>query len=274
MPDETQPSPSAKKKPGEKGESPKGRSQARTHYVSLALSQQKPERLQEKQGKYEQGARDLVFQILRDSECSECGAEIEQNSFLHMEAGQPLCLSCAGMDDLEYLPRGVTALTRRACKYSSRVAVVVRFSRSRKRYERQGVMVEGPALEKAEQECLDDEALRAAARERGAKRRRKEDEELVARMAAQISKLFPGCPASELTAIARHTAKRGSGRIGRTEAGRTLKETALRLAVAASVRHRHTDYDELLMGGLDRAAARHLVRDRVEEILEAWEGKS
>jgi hypothetical protein len=58
-----------------------------------------------------------------------------------MEAEQPLCLPCARLDDLEYLPAGDAALTRRAGGYSERTAVVVRFSRSRGRYERQGVLV-------------------------------------------------------------------------------------------------------------------------------------
>src|SRR6266545_8040307 len=93
----------------------------------------------------------VVFWIRRDSQCSECGTELPRDSFLYMEANRPLCLACAGLSDLEYLPSGDTALTRRATKYSSHKAVVVRFSRSRKRYERQGVLVEESALEKAEE---------------------------------------------------------------------------------------------------------------------------
>ena len=42
------------------------------------------------------------------------------------------------------------------------------------------------------------------------------------------------------------------------------------LAVAASVRHRDTDYDELLMLGHDRFDARGQVHDRVNEILNDW----
>jgi hypothetical protein len=121
----------------------------RTHYVSPALSEAKQQRLTEK---LSSSAPPVVFMILRDSQCSECGAEIEQGSFLFMEAEQPLCLPCARFDDLEFLPSGDAALTRRAAKYSDRTAVVVRFSRSRGRYERQGVLVENAALEKAEQE--------------------------------------------------------------------------------------------------------------------------
>lgn len=239
----------------------------RTHYVSPALSERKQKRLQDK---LDQAPQFVVFQILRDSRCSECGAEVEQGSFLLMEAGEPLCLACARFDDLEFLPSGDPALTRRVGKYSSRVAVVVRLSRSRNRHERQGILVERSALEKAERECTQDADERAAARERGAKRRREEDRLLVARMTQQIGTLFPGCPSSEASAIAGHAAQRGSGRIGRTQAGRKLDEQALTLAVSAAIRHNHTDYDELLANGLDRAAARRRVTDRVEEILAAW----
>ena len=239
----------------------------RTHYVSPALSKRKQKHLQEK---FDQAPQTVVFQILQDSQCAECGAELERDSLLLMEAGKPLCLSCARLDDLEFLPCGDSALTRRASKYSGRVAVVVRFRRSRERYERQGILVEQSALEKAERECTQDADERAAARARGAERRREEDRALVARMAQQIGMLFPGCPPPAAEEIARHTAQRGSGRVGRTEAGRKLDEQALTLAVAAAVRHNHTDYDELLASGLDRADARQRVADRVEEILAAW----
>jgi hypothetical protein len=239
----------------------------RTHYVSPALSEPKRQQLEEKLNRAPQP---VVFQILRDSRCTECGADIEQDSFLLMEAEQPLCLSCAGLADLEFLPSGEAALTRRATKYSQRAVVVVRFSRSRGRYERQGILVETAALEKAERECLEDADERAAARLRGAERRREQDRALVVQMATQIGILFPGCPPGEVAAIAQHTAVRGSGRVGRTEAGRALAEDALTAAVVAAVRHKHTKYDELLANGMDRTLARQRVADRIEEILAAW----
>lgn len=40
---------------------------------------------------------------------------------------------------------------------------------------------------------------------------------------------------------------RGSGRVGRSAAGRILDPDAVSLAVAASVRHADTDYDALLV---------------------------
>jgi hypothetical protein len=235
--------------------------------VSPALSKRKQQQLQEKVSR---AAQPVAIQILRDSQCSECGAGIAQGSFLLMEAGQALCLPCARLDDVEYLPSGDTALTRRAAKYSGRTAVVLRFSRSRGRYERQGILVERAGLEKAEQECTSDANERATARARGAVQRRAQDRELVDRMTQQIGILFPGCPAREAAAIAEHTAVRGSGRVGRTAAGRNLDVPALAAAVAAAVRHTHTNYDALLAAGSDCALGRRQVADQVEEILAAW----
>lgn len=241
----------------------------RTHYVSAAMPEVKQKKLAEKLSR---PADPVVFEILRDSECSECGTELPKDSFLFMETGQPLCLACAGLGELEYLPAGDTALTRRSKKYSSRCAVVVRFSRSRGHYERQGILVESAAIEKAEQECSADAAERAAARTVGAERRREDDRKLVAQMMEQIHALFPKCPPKEAAAIALHTAERGSGRVGRSAAGRALREEALTAAVHAAVRHNHTGYDELLASGVARAEARETVRERVLEILGDWRG--
>jgi hypothetical protein len=239
----------------------------RTHYLSPALPERKQQQLQEK---LDRPPEPVVFQIVRDSQCSECGSNLDKESFLLMEAEQPLCLSCVGLSDLEFLPSGDAALTRRATKYSDRVAVVVRFSRSRRRYERQGILIEIAALEKAERECAEDAEERAAARLRGAERRREQDRELVGLMSKQIRTLFPGCPPDEVTAISKHTAVRGSGRVGRTEAGRALEEHALTAAVIASVRHNHTKYDELLAKGVDRTTARQRVAGKIDQILQSW----
>jgi hypothetical protein len=146
----------------------------------------------------------------------------------------------------------------------------VRFSRSRGRYERRGVLVEKPALEKAEQECSEDASERAKARAIGATRRQEQDRELIDRMTVEIGKLFLRCPPGEAAAIAAHTATRNSGRVGRTAAGRNLDEGALTAAVIAAVRHKYTEYDELMAAGADRTLARQQVAGRVQEILAAW----
>ncbi len=241
----------------------------RIHWVSPALPERKQRQIQER---LSQPAKPVVFQILKDSECSECGAPVSRGDLLFMEAQQPLCLPCARMDGLEFLGAGDMALTRRATKFSGRTVVVVRFSRSRGRYERQGILVEGPALAQAERDCAEDASERAGERARAAEARAKQDHQLAADMAERIRALFPLCPPAEAAEIARHTAVRGSGRVGRTEAGRKLEESALNLAVAAAVRHRHTDYDELLGSGVPRELARARVGVHVQKVLAAWKG--
>ena len=134
------------------------------------------------------------------------------------------------------------------------------------------MLVEQDALERAEAECLADEELRSRRREREAERRAGEDIEFQRKLAGEIRGLFPGCPAERAQAIAVHTGRRGSGRVGRTAAGRTLDRQAATLAVVAAVRHADTPYDELLMSGVDRDEARWRIESQVDEILESWRG--
>jgi hypothetical protein len=246
---------------------PESEQRYRAHYASTTLPERSRKQLDQK---LQRDPAPVVFQIGRDSRCSECGAELEEGRLLFMDAKEPLCLPCANMDALEYLPAGDAAMTRRATKYSSRTAVVVRFSRSRGRYERQGILVEVEALQRAERECSDDADVRARQRAQNATARSEEDRKLKARMTEAVRALFPGCPDKEAAAIAAHTAVRGSGRVGRTAAGRSLDPEALTAAVTAAVRHRHTEYDDLLASGCDRTSARERVAERVREVLDSW----
>jgi hypothetical protein len=162
----------------------------------------------------------VVFWIVRDSACAECGSELGKGRFLRMEGERPLCLACADLDHLAFLARGDTVLSRRASKYSTLRAAVVRFSRSRKRYERQGVLVEESALEQAGRECLADVAARERARERAAERREELDEGYMTEIAERLGDSFPGCPGPERRAIADHTCRKYSNDVGSTSCGR------------------------------------------------------
>jgi hypothetical protein len=236
----------------------------RTRWVLRDLPAQKRARIT----KAQDSPPDLVVvQPVRDWTCVGCGGT---GDLLIMDDAGPLCLACADMDHLVFLPSGEAALTRRAKKASGLSAVVVRWSRTRKRYERQGLLVEDAALEQAERQCLADEDARMRRRERERERRAADDIELQAAMLEEIRRLFPRCPAGRAEAIARHTSLRGSGRVGRSAAGRSLDEEALTLAVVASIRHEDTDYDSLLMSGVSRAEARDLIRPAVDRILASW----
>lgn len=211
---------------------------------------------------------DLVaISPLKDWTCAGCTGT---GDLLTMEDAGPLCLTCADLDHLIFLPAGDAALTRRAKQASRLSAVVVRWSRSRKRYERQGILAEEAAIQQAEEQCLADEDVRLRRRDRDRERRAKEDVEFQARMAGEIRRLFPGCPRPRATAIAQHAALRGSGRVGRSAAARALDERAITLAVVASVRHEDTEYDQLLMSGIPREAARDRVRPAIDAVLDTW----
>ncbi|MGV0872034.1 DUF2293 domain-containing protein [Mycolicibacterium sp. XJ879] len=199
--------------------------------------------------------------------CDSCD---EPGDLLLKNKAGALCLDCADLGHLEFLPSGDAALTRRARKASRLSAVVVRWSTRRKRYERQGILVEPAAVEQAAQECLSDADARARRRECDQNRRAEEDAQFRGEFAEAIRQQFPGCPAERAEAIAMHAAARGSGRVGRSAAGRSLDPDAVLLAVAASVRHIDTDYDDLLMSGYDRESARAQVYTRVEDVLDTW----
>jgi hypothetical protein len=212
----------------------------------------------------------VVFRVRRDATCGECSDDLGGGRLLRREGDGVLCLSCADLDGLEFLPSGDAALTRRARKYSTLQAVVVEWSRSRKRYERQGVLVEPAALLKAEEECLKDADLRARQRLRAALQREDVDRSYIASFEAAIQSAFPGCPPAEAAQIADHACQRYSRRVGRTAAAKELDPEAIRLAVIAHVRHTHTNYDRLLNQLWDRAAARDQVREQVNAVVHQW----
>lgn len=210
----------------------------------------------------------LVVQPLRRRHCAECrGGPL---SLLVVEGGAPRCLDCADLGHLVFLPRGDTALTRRSREESGLSAVVVHFNRRKGRYERQGVLVEEAGLARAEERCLADAEARRRRRARDAVRRAAEDLRFTEAFAAEIRRLFPGCPVDRARGIAAHASARGSGRVGRSAAGRALSEGAVTSAVVASVRHVDTPYDELLMSGVARHEARRRIATDVETVLRGW----
>lgn len=213
-----------------------------------------------------------VFITNRDSQCDECGEELGRKAWITLEQEKgALCLACADLDHLTFLPAGDAAVTRRARKHSALSAVVLKWSRARKRYERRGLLVEETALAQAESECLADQEVRARRSERESERRAELDREYVQAFAARVREIFPACPAGREREIAEHACRKYSGRVGRSAAAKSFDEEAVRLAVLAHLRHRETNYDELLGKGWFRSEARAQVSDDVERICQQWE---
>ena len=211
-----------------------------------------------------------VFITNQDSTCDECGEHLGHHAWITLAENKAYCLSCADLDHLVFLPSGDAALTRRAGKYSTLSAVVLKWSRARKRYERQGLLVEESALQRAEQECLDDTDVRACRNEREAERRAELDRECVSRFAEQVRLLFPNCPVGREQVVAEHACQKYSGRVGRSASAKNLDEKSILLAVIAHIRHTATNYDDLLSRGMDRSSAREQVGDDVNKVLAGW----
>ena len=74
--------------------------------------------------------------------CAGCAAEVFTGDFIQITRETGIrCATCAGLADLVYLPARDPALTRRAGAHLSRAVTVVKFSRARRRHERQGMLV-------------------------------------------------------------------------------------------------------------------------------------
>ena len=114
----------------------------RTHWVSPDLSAAKAERLR---AAMNQPPDLVVVAPLDEWTCAACSTT--GNDLLLMHDDEPHCMRCTHLDHLVFLPAGVAKRTRQAHRASRLTAVVVRFSRTRKRYERQGLLVEPDALD-------------------------------------------------------------------------------------------------------------------------------
>jgi hypothetical protein len=216
-----------------------------------------------------------VFITRRDVTCGECGEALGRHAWITLDRERgALCLACADLDHLLFLPAGDAALTRRAKKHSILSAVVLEWSRARERYERQGLLVEEAGLIQAEQECFADADARERRREREAERRAQEDQEYIASFAAAVREAFPACPPNRERIIAEHACRKYSDRVGRSAAAKKLDAEAVRLAVIAHVRHAETNYDQLLSQGYERRNARAEVEGEVARVLARWAGNA
>ena len=191
---------------------------------------------------------------------------------LNRERGA-LCLVVPILITWSFFPAADAAVTRRASKYSKLKAIVLRWSRTRNRYERQGILAETEAIEKAETECLADADRRLRQAERRREREAEVDQQFVNEFAETIVRQFPGSPSEEVSRIA-FTLVANTAGASAVCSGKRLNPEPVRLAVIAVVRHQFTNYDTLLLQGIERHEARALVSNAVERKLGEWSAGS
>jgi hypothetical protein len=211
-----------------------------------------------------------VFVVLFDTTCAGCSVPLGQGSWATRTDQTMKCMPCSELDGLEFLPSGDVALTRAAQRISERKAVVLRFNKSKRRCERQGILVTAEAIESARLQCQADEPERLKKRQSSAKSREKQQLIYVENFARCIREMYPNAPVGIEKRIADHACNTGSGRVGRTAAAKQLSTGFIGLAVIAYVRHNHTVYDQLLAQGVSRDQAREQVGDKINEVLASW----
>lgn len=91
----------------------------RTHYISPEISPKKRDNLREKLSK---APELVVYRVIRDRRCSKCGEEIQHGSLLYVEGDGPLCMSCAGMEDLVFVPSIFLTFSDRSASRSPMLA--------------------------------------------------------------------------------------------------------------------------------------------------------
>ena len=213
-----------------------------------------------------------VFIAGRESKCDKCGKKLGKGKWIVLKDDDGAwCLKCAGLNKLVFLPSGDVAMTRRSKKYSTLFAVVLKWRRARRRYERQGLLVGKQALKRAEKECHADAGERKKRQAKVAARTAVLDKKYIKEFALRLRELFKYCPIMLEYEIAAHACKKYSGRVGRSANAKELNEKSVRLAVIAHIRHTETNYDKLLADMIKKVDARKRVYPAVNEVLKLWE---
>jgi hypothetical protein len=99
----------------------------------------------------------LVFISRREGNCNKCGDFLSKNNWITLDdnnSNHVVCVDCSGLSEFEFLPRGNAALTLLVNKYSDKRIIVLRWSTSRKQYERQGILAMKESIEKAKEEKI------------------------------------------------------------------------------------------------------------------------
>ncbi|WP_158447945.1 DUF2293 domain-containing protein [Aquimarina longa] len=206
--------------------------------------------------------------------CMTCGKHIPKGkSFVaESENHKGTCFSCSPFIGYVMLPPGNVAMTRRSKKHSTLCAVVLAWNQRRKRYERQGQLVEEIAIEKARLECENDQAARNEKNKKAAVIREVKDREYKITFAKAIRKRYPNCPVKREFAIAAHACEKYSGRVGRTADAKQFDSKMIDLAVEAHIRHAETDYDTRFRQGKGKREIRSEVKYDINHILRQWRG--
>ena len=99
---------------------------------------------------------ETLYALSKPSRCYGCDQKQELDAIVNLKKKanetEVYCLDCSDLSAYGFLGKGNAKLTRLSKKYSANHFVIVKWSQLWKTYERQGILVETSALEKARSE--------------------------------------------------------------------------------------------------------------------------
>ncbi|KXA93499.1 hypothetical protein AKJ64_00400 [candidate division MSBL1 archaeon SCGC-AAA259E17] len=174
-------------------------------------------------------------------------------------------------DGWDFLPSGDGALTRKVRRGPHCILMKKKHGHSKP----VGTIAPSDNIEQAREELGGEEG--AKRREKSKKRGQKKREKRITKnLKKKIRQQFPSIPKKKLEEVTSKARRKGS--VGSAdwvyfsseeEEEESLRQTA-RLAVKAHIRHKHTDYDQILLQGVPKGRARFIVSGQIEEVLEKW----
>ncbi|KAJ4993428.1 hypothetical protein SVAN01_00976 [Stagonosporopsis vannaccii] len=171
-----------------------------------------------------------------------------------------ICSSASLPKGYSFLPKGIRYKTlhcRKLTHEAGKTLYVVVDAKKRQL----GLRVPTSILHQVHRQAKDTLSARLTAVE-------KRDVAFLDSAATELDAQFPEMPETERAHALKHSFKKHSGRVGRT--GTIPLPRKVVLAIVAHVRHRHTKYDTLLAGGVERTAARKAVNRKIECVMRHW----
>ncbi|KAI1206349.1 uncharacterized protein F4807DRAFT_470298 [Annulohypoxylon truncatum] len=161
-----------------------------------------------------------------------------------------------------YVPRGSPYKTlncRKKAREEGYDVYVVNDAKGRQ----MGIRVPITIFERVQEKFEETEVSRAKAMKR-------RDEKMNTEFSNSVLAQFPKIPTEEVPNIVEQAMKKHSGRVGRT--GTLDISEKAQLGVRAYIRHKYTDYDELLKNNVSREDARAQIYEKVDKMVLEWGG--
>jgi hypothetical protein len=171
-------------------------------------------------------------------------------------------------DDYIEIKPGDAYVTRHVKLRSAVIYLRMKKSKRRQISELVGILAPRNVIEEVLADAEQSKSARQAHNAKSAVYRTKKETALNQERVEMLRAMLPSIPEDDAESIVEHAFEVGSGRVGRTSA--LDDKEKLHAATIAHIRHRYTDYDEIMNGGMDRDTARECVAGDIQRVHAKW----